>query len=53
VTLEQADPTWDLEYAHFKALCAQPPRPDLSRDLWLQQTLRRLGGEAIRLAGAA
>jgi predicted dehydrogenase len=53
VTLEQGDPTWDLEYAHFKALCAKPPRADLSRDLWLQQTLRRLGGRAIELAQAA
>jgi predicted dehydrogenase len=53
VTLEQADPTWDLEYAHFSRLCAKPPRADLSRDLWLQQTLHRLNGEAIRLAQAA
>ncbi|MEP1029097.1 MAG: Gfo/Idh/MocA family oxidoreductase, partial [Alphaproteobacteria bacterium] len=25
VTLVQADPTWDLEYAHFKELCAEAP----------------------------
>ena len=50
VTLEQADPTWDLEYAHFKALCAKPPRADLSRDLWLQKTLRRLGEQAVKVA---
>ena len=50
VTLEQADPTWDLEYAHFKALCANPPRADLSHDLWLQKALRRLGEQAVRTA---
>ncbi len=50
VTLEQADPTWDLEYAHFKSLCAKPPRADLTHDRWLQKTLRRLGEQAVRTA---
>lgn len=49
ITLEQADPTWDLEYAHFKALCANPPPADLGNDLWLQRTLRRLGEQAVRM----
>jgi predicted dehydrogenase len=44
-TLEQPDPTWALEYAHFKALCAARAPADLSRDLWLQQTLRQLGAQ--------
>ena len=52
-TLEQPDPTWALEYAHFRALCANPPLADLRRDLWLQQTLRRLGREALAMAGRA
>lgn len=52
-TLEQPDPTWALEYAHFKALCAHQPKADLSRDLWLQQTLRRLGTQAVHMAGRA
>jgi predicted dehydrogenase len=52
VTLEQADPTWALEYAHFKALCLNPPRADLSRDLWLQRMLRRLGAQATAMAAA-
>lgn len=52
-TLEQPDPTWALEYAHFKSLCANPPKADLSRDLWLQQTLRRLGTQAVGMAGRA
>lgn len=51
VTLVQPDPTWDLEYAHFKALCEDRAKTDLSRDLWLQRTLRRLGEEAIAMAG--
>lgn len=44
-TLVRDDPTWALEYAHFKALCAAG-RTDLSTDLWLNAELRRLGGAA-------
>jgi len=49
-TLEQPDPTWALEYAHFKALCESRAATDLSRDLWLQKTLRPLGERAVALA---
>ena len=52
VTLEQPDPTWALEYAHFKSLCARRAATDLARDLWLQRTLRRLGAQAVSLANA-
>jgi len=52
VTLEQPDPTWALEYAHFKALCAAGDAGDLGRDLWLQRTLRRLGTQAMAMANA-
>ena len=52
LTLEQPDPTWALEYAHFKALCAAGTPAVLGRDLWLQRTLRKLGDEAIRMANA-
>lgn len=45
-TLIQDDPTWALEYAHFKALCHGGAVTDLSSDLWLQKTLRRIGREA-------
>ena len=48
VTLAQDDPTWALEYAHFKSLCAGGARTDLSADLWLQRSLRRLSTEANR-----
>jgi scyllo-inositol 2-dehydrogenase (NADP+) len=50
VTLEQADPTWGLEYAHFKELCKRRAVTDLSNDLWLNRLLRNLGEAAIREA---
>jgi predicted dehydrogenase len=51
--LTQPDPTWDLEYAHFKRLVEGGATTDLSTDLWLHRTLSRLGDEAIaRNAGA-
>lgn len=50
VTLVQDDPTWALEYAHFKQLCATPAPTSLSNDLWLNRVLRRLGAEAIEEA---
>jgi predicted dehydrogenase len=46
VPLIQDDPTWALEYRHFKQLCQQAAPPDLSNDIWLQRTLRRLGARA-------
>jgi hypothetical protein len=48
VTLVQDDPTWALEYAHFKALCAAPEPADLGNDLWLNHLLRKLGRDALR-----
>lgn len=41
--LIQDDPTWALEYEHFKSLVERGATTDLSHDLWLQATLRRLG----------
>ena len=52
LTLEQPDPTWALEYAHFKKLCESGAPTDLGRDLWLQRTLRRLGEQAVPMADA-
>src|SRR5262249_12571913 len=51
-TLEQPDPTWALEYAHFKKLCEARAPTDLSTDLWLQKTLRPLGEQAVKVAAA-
>jgi scyllo-inositol 2-dehydrogenase (NADP+) len=47
VTLVQDDPTWQAEYAHFKQLCADGARTDLSNDLWLHRVLARLGRDAL------
>lgn len=47
VTLVQDDPTWALEYAHFRAACLEGRRTDLSTDVWLNRTLRTLGDHAI------
>lgn len=47
VTLVQEDPTWALEYAHFKNLCRTGAVSDLSNDIWLNGLLRRLGQDAI------
>jgi scyllo-inositol 2-dehydrogenase (NADP+) len=42
VTLVQDDPTWSLEYAHFKRLVALKSETSLARDLSIQQELNRL-----------
>ena len=52
VTLVQEDPTWALEYQHFKALCAAGHTTDLAHDLWLNRVLRALGEAAIDQAKA-
>lgn len=49
-TLEQEDPTWALEYAHFKQICESGAETDLSNDLWLNRLLRDLGDAAVRVA---
>lgn len=46
-TLVQDDPTWALEYAHFKRLVADEMTTDLGNDRWLLGALRRLSAEAI------
>jgi len=46
VTLVQDDPTWAIEYDHFKALCAAGKQTDLGNDVWLNRVLRRLGEAA-------
>jgi len=46
-TLVQDDPTWTLEYAHFKSLCRGGTQTDLANDVWLNRVLRRLAAEAV------
>lgn len=43
VTLVQGDPTWALEYAHFRRLCAAGGPSNIDNDLWIQANLERLG----------
>lgn len=40
-TLVQSDPTWALEYAHFKKLC-QTGASNIKNDIWINQTLNHL-----------
>jgi predicted dehydrogenase len=49
VTLIQDDPTWALEYEHFKALCRERRPTDLANDIWLNRVLRTLGAEAAEV----
>lgn len=45
--LEQPDPTWELEYAHFKELCAIGAN-NLANDLWINVSLQSLATEATK-----
>jgi scyllo-inositol 2-dehydrogenase (NADP+) len=53
VTLVQADPTWAIEYNHFKRLVTERVPADLSNDRWLLRVLGRLAGEARKVAAAS
>ena len=41
-TLEQPDPTWALEYAHFRRLCATGGT-NIDNDIWINGVLNGLG----------
>jgi predicted dehydrogenase len=47
------DPTWALEYEHFKRLIANKVATDLSNDRWLLRVLGRLSREAVSMGDAA
>lgn len=47
VTLVQEDPTWALEYRHFKQLVAARIPTDLSNDRWLLRALGRMSAEIM------
>lgn len=53
VTLVQDDPTWALEYQHFKQLILRNVPCDLTKDLWIQQELNRLSDTYLRSKSAA
>jgi predicted dehydrogenase len=44
--ITQEDPTWAIEYEHFKKLCANKTPTNLADDYIIQSTLKRLGNEA-------
>ncbi|MEA2905366.1 MAG: scyllo-inositol 2-dehydrogenase [Alphaproteobacteria bacterium] len=46
VTLVQEDPTWAIEYQHFKRLAADRIPTDLSNDRWLLRILGKLSTTA-------
>ena len=48
VTLVQDDPTWALEYSHFKGLIAARTPTDLGNDRWLLRVLGRLAAQAAK-----
>lgn len=42
VTLVQPDPTWELEYRHFKGLC-ESGESNIDNDIWINDVLGGLG----------
>lgn len=46
-TLIQPDPTWDAEYAHWKALCQAGGPSNIDNDIWLDARLARLSAQAL------
>jgi scyllo-inositol 2-dehydrogenase (NADP+) len=53
MTLVQEDPTWAIEYDHFKRLVAERVPADLSNDRWLLRVLGKLSAEAIKMAATS
>ena len=49
VTLVQADPTWDLEYQHFKQLCASGAS-NIENDMWINTVLNDLTQRSLELS---
>jgi predicted dehydrogenase len=49
VTLVQPDPTWDLEYRHFKQLCAAG-ESNIDNDIWINDVLADLTRQALGTA---
>lgn len=51
VTLVQSDPTWAIEYDHFRKLCATG-LSNIDNDIWINETLRGLGNDLKQGKGA-
>jgi predicted dehydrogenase len=52
-TLVSEDPTWALEFEHFKRLIADAVPTDLGHDRWLLRVLGRLSSEALATGDAS
>jgi predicted dehydrogenase len=50
VTLVQPDPTWAVEYEHFRALC-ETGGGNIDNDIWINNTLRGLSDDLAQGAG--
>ena len=46
ITLVQPDPTWELEYQHFKQLCARG-ESNIDNDIWINDVLNDLSRRAL------
>ncbi len=46
MTLVQADPTWELEYQHFKHVCASG-ESNIENDIWINSILNDLSQRAL------
>ena len=49
-TLIKADPTWELEYAHFVGLCETGGPGNTETDIWIEDQLLTLGAQALEEA---
>ena len=47
VTLIQADPTWELEYQHFKLLC-KTGQSNIENDIWINNVLKNLTQRSLK-----
>jgi hypothetical protein len=48
VTLIQSDPTWALEYKHFKTLCATGRGSNIETDIQINTWLAELADKAMK-----
>ena len=46
---DKTDPTWLLEYEHFKFLCSTGVITNFARDLWIYNELKRIENSALKI----
>jgi predicted dehydrogenase len=44
-TLEQKDPTWAIEYAHFKEICSHGGGGNIANDMYISEALRGIAAQ--------